>query len=87
MGQTQIGDVRHLYLRILHSEQSLNRSPQEERVSLIVEFGANEKALEDIDAKGAPNSNKKFSKCDVTAENASLPDETPVLQYNFGVCS
>ena len=51
---------------------------------MVHEFGANEKALEDIDAKGAPNSNRKVSKCDVTAENASLPDETPVLQYSLG---
>ena len=35
MGQTQIGDVQHLCLRILHSEQSSNRSKQVERVSLI----------------------------------------------------
>ena len=35
MGQNQIGDVQHLCLRILHSEQSSNRSQQVERVSLI----------------------------------------------------
>ena len=35
MGQSQIGDVQHLCLRILHSEQSSNRSLQVERVSLI----------------------------------------------------
>ena len=54
---------------------------------MVLEFGTNEKALEDIDAKGAPNSNRKVSKCDVTAENASLPDEIPVLQYSLGVHS
>ena len=35
MGQSQIGDVQPLCLRILHSEQSSNRSLQVERVSLI----------------------------------------------------
>ena len=54
---------------------------------MIHEFGANEKTLEDIDVKTAPNSNGKFSKSDVTAENATLPDETPVLQYNLNVHS
>ena len=47
---------------------------------MVHEFGANEKTLEDIDVKAAPNSNGKFSKSDVTAENATLPDKTPVLQ-------
>ena len=88
-----------LHLRILHSEQSSNRSPQVERVSLIGgqsgrvkfaefvvhEFGANEKTLEDIDVKAAPNSNGKFSKSDVSAENAILPDETTVLQHSLNV--
>ena len=46
---------------------------------------ANEKTLEDIDLKAAPNSNGKFSKSDVTAENATLPDETQVLQYSLNV--
>ena len=55
------------------------------RVAVVHEFGANE--LEDIDVKAAPNSNGKFSKCDVTAENATLPDETPVLQYSLNVHS
>ena len=35
----------------------------------------------------APNSNGKFSKSDVTAENATLPDETPVLQHRLDVHS
>ena len=52
---------------------------------MVHEFGANEKTLEDIDVKAAPNSNGKFSKSDVTAENATLPDETPVLQYSLNV--
>ena len=99
IGQSQIGDMQLLYLRILHSEQSSNRSLQVEGVSLIGgqsgsvnfakfmvhEFGANEKTLEDIDVKAAPNSNGKFSKSDVTAESATLPDETPVLQYSLNV--
>ena len=46
---------------------------------MVHEFGANEKTLEDIDVKAAPNSNGKFSKNDVTAENATLPNETPVF--------
>ena len=54
---------------------------------MVHEFGANEKTLEDIDVKAAPNSNGKFSKSDVTAENATLPDETPVLQYSLNVHS
>ena len=96
MDESQIGDVQPLYLRIQHSEQSSNRSLQVERVSLIGGqsgranllsswFIANEKTLEDIDVKAAPNSNGKFSKSDVTAENATLPDETPVLQYSLNV--
>ena len=48
-------------------------------------FGANEKTLEDNDVKAAPNSNGMFSKSDVTAENATLLDETPVLQYSLNV--
>ena len=52
---------------------------------MVHELGANEKTLEDIDLKAAPNSNGKFSKSDVTAENATLPDETPVLQYSLNV--
>ena len=39
-------------------------------------FGANEKTLEDIEVKPAPNSNRKSSKSDVTVENTILPDET-----------
>ena len=35
--------------------------------------------------KAAPNSNGRFSKIDVTAENATLPDETPILQYSLNV--
>ena len=54
---------------------------------MVHEFGANEKTLEDIDVKAAPNSNGKFSKSGVTAENATLPDETPVLQYSIDVHS
>ena len=54
---------------------------------MVHEFGANEKTLEDIDVKAAPNSNGKFSKNDVTAENATLPDETPILQYSLNVHS
>ena len=54
---------------------------------MVHEFGANEKTLEDIDVKAAPNSNRKFSKCDATAENATLPDETPILQYSLNVHS
>ena len=46
---------------------------------MVHEFGANEKTLKDIDLKAAPNSNGRFSKIDGTAENATLPDETPVL--------
>ena len=49
---------------------------------MVHEFGANEKILEDIDVKAAPN-----SKIDVTAENATLPDERPVLQYSLNVHS
>ena len=52
---------------------------------MVHELGANEKTLEDIDLKGAPNSNGRFSKVDVTAENSILPDETPVLQYSLNV--
>ena len=47
---------------------------------MVHEFGANEKTLEDIDVKAAPNSNGKFSKSDVAAENATLPDETRILE-------
>ena len=47
---------------------------------MVHEFGASEKILEDLDMKAAPNSNGRFSKVDVTAENATLPAETPVLQ-------
>ena len=46
---------------------------------MVHEFGANERTLEDIDVKAAPNSNGMFSKNDVTAKNATLPDETPVF--------
>ena len=49
------------------------------------EFGANEKTLKDIDLKAGPKYNGRFSKIDVTAETAILPDETPVLQYSFNV--
>ena len=52
---------------------------------MVHEFGANEEILEDVDLKAALNSNGKFSKSDVTAENATLPDETPVLQYSLNV--
>ena len=52
---------------------------------MVHEFGANEKTLEDIDLKAAPNSNGRFAKSDLTAENATLPDETPVLQYSLNV--
>ena len=52
---------------------------------MVHEFGANEKIWEDIYLKAAPNSNGRFSKSDVTAENATLPDETPVLQYSLTV--
>ena len=48
-------------------------------------FGANEKTLEDNDVEAAPNSNGMFSNSDVTAENATLLDETPVLQYSLNV--
>ena len=41
--------------------------------------------MEGIDLKAAPTSNGRFSKSDVTAENATLPDETPVLQYSVNV--
>ena len=54
---------------------------------MVHEIGANEKTLEDIDVKAAPNSIGKFSKSDVTAENATLLDETPVLQYSLNVHS
>ena len=52
---------------------------------MVHEQGANEKTLEDIDLKAAPNSNGKSSKSDVTAESATLPNETPVLQYSLNV--
>ena len=52
---------------------------------MVHDFGANEKTLEDIDVKAAPNSNGQFSKSDVTSENATLPYETPVLQYSLNV--
>ena len=52
---------------------------------MVHELGAYEKTLEDIDLKAAPNSNGKFSKSDVTTENATLPDDTPVLQYSLNV--
>ena len=77
MGQNQIGDVQHLCLRMQSKFAE----------SMVHEFGANEKTLEDIDVKAAPNSNGKFFKSDVTAENATLPDETPVLQYSRNVHS
>ena len=51
----------------------------------VHKFGANEKTLEDIDLKAAPNSVSRFSKNDVAAENATLPDETPVLQHSLNV--
>ena len=54
---------------------------------MVHEFGANEKTLEDIDVKAAPDSNGKFSKSDVKGENATLPDETPILQYSLNVHS
>ena len=54
---------------------------------MVDELGVNEKTLEDIDVKAAPNSSEKFSKSDVTAENATLPDETPVLQYSLNIHS
>ena len=47
---------------------------------MVHDFGANEKTLEDIDVKAAPNSNRKFSKSDVTAENATLLDERTFLR-------
>ena len=47
---------------------------------MVHEFGANEKTLVDIDVKAAPNSNRKFSKSDVTAENATLLDERTFLR-------
>ena len=98
MDQNQIEDVQHLCLRILHSERSSNRGGtcfldrwpewQSKFAEFVVhEFGANEKTLEDIDVKAAPNSNRKFSKSDVTAENATLPDETPLLQFRLNVHS
>ena len=52
---------------------------------MVHEFGANEKTLEDIDEKAAPNSDEKFSKSGVITENASLPDETRALQYSLNV--
>ena len=84
-------------LRSLHSEQSLSKSLQVGQVSLIGgrsgglkcaefvvhEFGASEKILEDIDLKAAPSSNGRFSKIDMTAENATLPNETPVLRASL----
>ena len=65
MGQSQIGDVQHLCLRILHSEQSsnqittggtclLDRWPEWQckfAEFMVHEFGANEKTLEDIDCE------------------------------------
>ena len=93
MGQSQIADVQHLCLKILHSEQIttggtclLGRWPEWQckfAEFMVHELGANEKTLEDIDVKAAPNTNGKFSKSDVAAENATLPDETPVLQYSL----
>ena len=61
-GSESIGDVQHLYLRILHSEQSYRWSEWQCKFAefMIHEFGANEKTLEDIDVKAAPNSNGKF---------------------------
>ena len=69
MDQSQIGNVRPLCLRILHSEQSSNRSLQVGRVSLIggqsgrvnllsswfMNWVVTRKTLEDIDLKAAPN--------------------------------
>ena len=52
---------------------------------MVHEFGAIEKTLEDVDVFATPNTNGKFSKSDVTAGNATLPDETPVLQYSLNV--
>ena len=49
---------------------------------MVHEFGANEKTLGHIDVKAAPNSNGKFSKSTVTAENATLPDETYSLNVH-----
>ena len=44
---------------------------------MVHEFGSNEITLEDIDLKAAPNSNGRFSKNDVIAENATFPEVTP----------
>ena len=52
---------------------------------MVHEFGASEKILEDLDLKAALNSNGRFSKVDVRGENATLPDETPVLQHSLNV--
>ena len=52
---------------------------------MVHEFGACEKILQDLDLKAAPKSNGRFSKIDVTAENANLTDETPVLQCSLNV--
>ena len=53
---------------------------------MVREFGANEKTLEDIDVKAAPNTNGKPFKSDATAENATLPDETPSLTMHALMC-
>ena len=96
MDQSQIGDVQPLHLKILHSEQSSNRSLQVERVSLIsgqsgrvnllsswfMNLAQTKKTLEDIEHRIPMESSPSV---DVTAENATLPDETPVLQYSLNV--
>ena len=101
MGQNQIGDMQHFvpqdpaFGAIVEQITTggtclLDRWPEWQckfAEFMVHEFGANEKTLEDIDVKAAPNSNGKFSKSDVTAENATLPDETPVLQYSLNVHS
>ena len=59
----------------------LDRWPQwQSKFAEVHEFGANEKTLEDVGVKAAPNSNRKFSKSDVTAENATLLDERTFLR-------
>ena len=41
--------------------------------------------MEYVDLKAAPNSIGRFPKSDETADNATLPDETPVLQYSLEI--
>ena len=86
--RNQIGNAQPSYLRILLSDQSLSRSLQVVRASLIDGLSGRRSlpslwfmrsVLVKRYWKTAPSSNGGFSQVEVTAENA----ETPVLQHSL----